>query len=285
MAVCFIHPSQLMRNNKIPSQRRIITFLFFLMITTISFAQPENTGFETVQTYDIQEVRQGIAVDSAYFYAVNTKGIGKYNKKNGKLVREWKDVSGRIIHLDGGVVVNDKLYCAHSNYPEIPMTSSIEIFDTENLEHIGSHSFGIKYGSCTWADYYNDYWWVCFAHYDKFEPQTNKNNRWTVLVKFDETWNELESWTFPAFVLQEFKPMSCSGGSWGPDGNLYVTGHDSAQVYVLQLPEMGSILELKKILKITSEGQGIAWDRYDKNNLYGIIKKNNLVVKSRLLPF
>ncbi|MFZ6038692.1 MAG: hypothetical protein ACOYU1_10755 [Bacteroidota bacterium] len=274
-----------MRKNKIPSQRRIITFLFFLMITTISFAQPENTGFETVQTYDIQEVRQGIAVDSAYFYAVNTKGIGKYNKKNGKLVREWKDVSGRIIHLDGGVVVNDKLYCAHSNYPEIPMTSSIEIFDTENLEHIGSHSFGIKYGSCTWADYYNDYWWVCFAHYDKFEPQTNKNNRWTVLVKFDETWNELESWTFPAFVLQEFKPMSCSGGSWGPDGNLYVTGHDSAQVYVLQLPEMGSILELKKILKITSEGQGIAWDRYDKSNLYGIIKKNNLVVKSRLLPF
>jgi len=274
-----------MRNNKIPGQTAIITFLFFLMITNISSAQPENAGFETVQTYEIPEVRQGVAVDSAYFYAVNTKGIGKYNKKNGKLVTEWKDVSGRIIHLDGGVVVNGKLYCAHSNYPEIPMTSSIEIFDTENFEHVGSHSFGIKYGSCTWADYYNDYWWVCFAHYDKFEPLTNKNNRWTALVKFDENWNELESWIFPEFILQEFKPMSCSGGSWGPDGNLYITGHDSAKVYVLQVPEMGSILGLKKILKITSEGQGIAWDRYDKTNLYGIIKNNNLVIKSRLSPF
>jgi len=105
-----------------------------------------DAAFKTVQTYEIQEARQGIAVDSAYFYAINTKGIGKYTKKNGNLVAEWKDDSGRIIHFDGGVVVNGKLYCAHSNYPEIPMTSSIEIFDTKNLEHIGSHSFGINMG-------------------------------------------------------------------------------------------------------------------------------------------
>jgi hypothetical protein len=79
--------------------------------------------------------------------------------------------------------------------------------------------------------------------------------------------------------------MSCSGGSWGPDGNLYVTGHDSTRVYVLQLPEMGSILALKKILRISSEGQGIAWDRYEKNNLYGIKRKDNLVIRSRLSAF
>jgi len=273
-----------MRNNKI-LKVVIFAFLFFLMIPAVSFSQPGYDGFETVRIYEIQEARQGVAVDSAHFYAINTKGIGKYRKKNGELVAEWKDDSGQIIHFDGGVVVNDKLYCAHSNYPEIPMTSSIEIFDTENLEHLGSHSFGIKYGSCTWADYYNDSWWVCFAHYDKFEPLTNKNNRWTLLVKFDKNWNEQESWTFPVPVLQEFKPMSCSGGSWGPDGNLYVTGHDSARVYVLQLPEMGSTLALKNILKITSEGQGIAWDRYEKNNLYGIIKKRNVVIKSRLSSF
>jgi len=274
-----------MRKNKKFHHTRIILFLLFLLITTISFSQTEDATFKTSQTYEIQEARQGIAVDSAYFYAINTKGIGKYRKKNGDLVAEWKDDSGQIIHFDGGVVVNDKLYCAHSNYPEIPMTSSIEIFDTENLEHLGSHSFGIKYGSCTWADYYNDSWWVCFAHYDKFEPLTNKNNRWTVLVQFNKNWHEQESWTFPETILQEFKPMSCSGGSWGPDGNLYVTGHDSTRVYVLQLPEMGSILALKKILRISSEGQGIAWDRYEKNNLYGIKRKDNLVIRSRLSAF
>ncbi len=270
---------------KIINHKEIILLLLFLLVTGVSFSQPVKVEFETVQTFEIREVRQGIAVDSACFYVINSKGIGKYNKKNGELIKEWRDTTGQIIHFDGGVIVNGKLYCAHSNYPEIPMISSIEIFDNENLGHIGTHSFGIKYGSCTWADYYNGYWWICFAHYDRFESMLGKNNRWTMLVKFDKDWNELGSWTFPQTVLQEFKPMSCSGGSWGPDGNLYVTGHDSARVYVMQLPEMGSVLELKKTLKIRSEGQGIAWDRYDIYHLYGIIKKENSVIKSKLSSF
>jgi hypothetical protein len=255
----------------------------FLMFTNISFSQPEERRFETVQVFEVPEARQGIAVDSGYFYVVNTKSIVKYNKGTGKPVSDWKDNSGRIIHFDSGVIVNKKLYCAHSNYPGIPMASSIEIFDKENLNHIGSHSFGIKYGSCTWIDYYDKYWWACFAHYDKFEPAINKNNSWTVLVKFDESWNEQESWTFPAVVLQKFKPMSCSGGSWGPDGNLYIAGHDSARVYIVRLPKMGSVLDFTGALEIESEGQGIAWDRFEKNNLYGIIKKENRVIKSKLL--
>jgi len=274
-----------MRNIKILNHIGIIPFLFFLMITNISFSQPEGIKFETIQTFETQEARQGIAVDSDYFYTINTKSIGKYHKKTGELISAWKDTSNQIIHFDGGVIVNEKLYCAHSNYPEIPMTSSIEIFNKENLEHIDCHSFGIRYGSCTWADYYHGYWWVCFSNYDKFESVVNKDNSWTVLVKFGENWNELESWTFPAVVLQEFKPMSCSGGSWGPDGNLYITGHDSTKIYVMKLPEMGSVLEFIKPLSIGSEGQGIAWDRYDKNNLYGIVKKENSVIKSKLSLF
>ena len=38
------------------------------------------------------------------------------------------------------------------------MTSSVEIFETEHLTHIESHSFGIAYGSCTWIDRYGGYW-------------------------------------------------------------------------------------------------------------------------------
>ncbi|MEN6295821.1 MAG: hypothetical protein ABFD61_06820 [Chloroherpetonaceae bacterium] len=263
---------------------RTIAFLILFIITNLSFSfsQFRVIKFETIQTFQTNEARQGVAVDSNYFYTINSNSIGKYNKKNGDLISEWKDTTNSIIHFDGGVIVNQKLYCAHSNYPEVPMTSSIEIFNKENLEHISSHSFGIKYGSCTWADYYNDYWWVCFANYDKFEPVINKDNSWTVLIKFDENWNEIESWTFPKKVLQEFKPMSCSGGSWGPDGYLYVTGHDSAKVYVLQLPRMGSVLELVKTMNVGFKGQGIAWDRFDKNCFYGIIKNENVVIKSKL---
>jgi len=69
------------------------------LITTISFSQTEDATFKTVQTYEIQEARQGIAVDSAYFYAINTKGIGKYHKKtvislqNGRTIQDGSSIS------------------------------------------------------------------------------------------------------------------------------------------------------------------------------------------------
>jgi hypothetical protein len=253
-----------------------------LLFSICSFSQGK-VLFKSDLVINTREARQGIAVDAEYFYTVNSTGIGKYNKTTGSFITEWKDTSGRIIHLDGGVVVKNRLYCAHSNFPGIPMTSSIEIFSAKDLNHLGSHSFGIKYGSCTWADFYNNSWWVCFAHYDQFKSLINKGTEWTVLVRFDYSWNEKESWTFPQKIISELKPMSASGGSWGPDGQLYVTGHDSAKVYILQLPDTGSILENKGSVKIGSHGQGIAWDRSDAGKLYGIIRKDNAVIVSELV--
>lgn len=261
----------------------LLLSLFTILLSYTLNSQTIAVRFETVQTYTTNEARQGVAVDSDYFYAINTQSIGKYNKKTSEFVAEWKDTSNQIIHFDSGVIVDDLLYCAHSNYPGIPMTSSIEIFDKNRLVHIGSHSFGIKYGSCTWADYYDNYWWVCFANYDKFENLIHKNNYWTVLVKFDTNWKEVESWTFPKQVLDEFKPMSCSGGSWGPDGNLSVTGHDSTKIYVLKLPQIGSVLELAHTYSVDFPGQGIAWDKFEKDYLYGINKKENQVIKVKLI--
>ena len=258
-------------------------FLFLLIVPEVSLTQNASGKLETIQLFETKEAHQGIAIDEDYFYTINSKSIGKYDKQSGEFILEWVDDSNQIIHLDGGVVVGKKLYCAHSNYPGIPMTSSIEIFNKNTLAHIESHSFGIKYGSCTWADFYEDFWWICFSHYDKFKKELNTDNRWTVLVKFDKNWNELESWVLPEKVLNELKPMSCSGGSWGPDGNLYITGHDSTKVYVMQLPEMGSVLNHINTLQVEINGQGIAWDRHDGNFLYGIIRKKNIVVQSKLL--
>jgi len=260
----------------------VILTISFTILSLISFSQYSEKEFETVQTFETKKAHQGIAVDEKYFYTINTKGIGKYDKSSGEFIAEWNDSTSQVIHFDGGVVIGEKLYCAHSNYPGIPMTSSIEIFNTKTLTHVSSHSFGIQYGSCTWADFYNESWWVCFSHYDNFKEQLNTNTNWTVLVKFDENWQALESWAFPENVLNEFKPMSCSGGSWGPDGNLYVTGHDSTKVYVLQIPEIGSVLQFVKTLKVDFHGQGIVWDRFEKNCLYGINRKQNLVLKSKL---
>lgn len=262
---------------------RLCLLLLILLLSPDSFCQ--SFVFRTDKVFSTREAVQGVAVGKDYFYTINSKGIGKYEKNTGRFINEKKDDSEKIIHLDGGIVVNDKIYCAHSNYPGIPMTSSIEIFSADDLSHTGSHSFGIKYGSCTWADLYDNSWWVCFAHYDQFKNELGKGTESTVLVRFDTNWNEKESWTLPANLIDELRPMSCSGGSWGPDGKLYVTGHDSAKVYILRLPEKGSILEYVSAAAIESHGQGIAWDRTETRSLYGIIRKDNSVVISELMLY
>ena len=263
----------------------------FLIITAIILANIMASAgiltkrkFEQIKTFDIPESRQGIAVDDRVFFAIGTREIGKYDKETGKLIKKWKEKeNGPIIHLDSGVIVDGKLYCAHSNYPGIPMTSSIEVWDPSTLEHIESHSFGIFRGSCTWVDQYKGFWWGAFAHYDKWKAQTLKGTEWTTVVKFDKNWNELESWVFPKEIVDCFRPMSNSGGSWGPDGYLYCTGHDQPKVYLLKIPTSGSQLELVDIVPINNTGQGIAWDRNHPGIIYTIKKQEKKVTVSKLI--
>lgn len=268
---------------KIDIVPRIIstTGLLFILIS-ISSAVEEK--FVELARFQATEARQGIAVDENFIYVIGTREIGKYDKKTFKLLAHWEEKeNGPIIHLDSGVTVDGKLYCAHSNYPGIPMTSSIEIWNPETLEHIDSFSFGIHWGSCTWIDYYDGYWWASFAHYDKWKIQTNKGTEWTTVIKFNEQWQFLQAWVFPEEIVQRFRPMSNSGGSWGADGLLYCTGHDLPELYVIKLPPAGSILELKKIMPIDNLGQGIAWDRNNPGIIYTIRKKDREVVIFKLM--
>jgi hypothetical protein len=245
---------------------------------------PQKRHFEVKQSFKAPEARQGVAVDKDYIYVVGSQQIAKYDKTTHKLVNKWKgDEDGPIRHLDSGVIIDGRLYCAHSNYPDVPMTSSIEIWDAESLEHIGNHSFGIRWGSCTWADFSNGYWYAGFAHYKKWEHLTGKDASWTTVVKFDSNWNALEAWVFPKEVIDRFENMSNSGGSFGPDGLLYCTGHDAPELYVMSFPKMGSELELIEILPIENTGQGIAWDRSKLDYIYCIKKKDRQVFVSELI--
>ena len=267
--------------------KRYITFtlLIFLglALSTFSFCQSNNRKFEELERFNAKEARQGIAVDNKYVYVIGTRAIGKYDKKTHKLIKHWQgEKGGSIIHLDSGVILDGKLYCAHSNYPGVPMTSSVEIWDAATLTHISSHSFGIYRGSCTWVDRHDGFWWVVFSNYEKWKVKTGKGSLWTSLVKFDGDWRELESWVFPSEVIDQFKPMSNSGGSWGPDGFLYCTGHDNPQLYVFQLPQIGSVLKLMEIVPINILGQGIAWDRTNPGIIYGIGKNKRQVVVSKI---
>jgi len=246
------------------------------------FAQ--NVSFEVIEEFAASEARQGIAVDSEFVYVIGSQQIAKYNKVTHELVNKWVGPEeGPIIHLDSGVIIDGKLYCAHSNYPELPMTSSIEVWDVESLEHIDNHSFGINWGSCTWVDKLAGYWYAAFAQYDKWEHASGKGSEWTVVVKFDCQWRHIESWTFPKEVYQKFGHMSNSGGSFGSDGLLYCTGHDNPELYAMAFPKYGSVLELIRIIPIKNSGQGIAWDRFETNRIYGIIKSGRKVIVSKFI--
>jgi hypothetical protein len=54
-------------------------------------------------------------------------------------------------------------------------------------------------------------------------------------------------------------------------------------VYVLKIPDQGSVLELVEIVPLEVYGQGIAWDRTEGKTIYGIRKKNREVVKSEMI--
>lgn len=231
---------------------------------------------EQLQEFNVPEANQAVGADARHFYAIDNQRIGKYDKRTGQLVKRWQgDPKGPLLHLDSALLMDGKLYAAHSNYPDWPMTSSLEIFDTETLEHVGSHSFGIQYGSLTWVDWHAGHWWMTFANYDvplgpNKTPYGHKAN--TLMVKFDKDFRAIEAWTLPKSILERFELMSNSGGSWGPDGYLYLSGHDPAEIYRMRLPKAGSVLELVDVIPMNIRGQGIAWDRSQPGVIYGIIR-------------
>lgn len=236
--------------------------------------------------FDAVDARQGVAVDADHFFAVSNTRITMHDKVSGEALKQWDggpdDGSGRLVHLDGAMVKDGLLYAAHSNYPGTPMTSSVEIWRADTLEHLRSHSFGVLLGSLTWLDYHAGYWWGTFANYDLVqtgEKEPYGTTRATTLVKLDDNFNVLQGWLFPPALHARFTPMSNSGGSWGPDGYLYITGHDHPEVYVVQVPEQGSEVEWLATVKVPPiEGQGIAWDRTSGERLlWGILRRESKV--------
>jgi hypothetical protein len=250
----------------------------------------QNTGHFEAAQFNAREAVQGVAVDDQHFYAIANSAIAKYHRPTGGLLVRWaasRDMP--LKHLNAGVVRDNRLYCAHSNYPEFPPTSSIEVFSCETLEHVDSHSFGIYEGSLTAVDWHQGGWWCVFAHYSEKvnDDPLAKPHSHTSLVKFDSQWRRLAGWVFPEEVLQRFSPHSCSGAVWCSDGALYCTGHDRPEVYRLALPKSGSKLRLLSIEPVPFAGQGISCERglaaaARAEHLWGIVRQERKVIAIEL---
>lgn len=245
---------------------------------------PPAPVYESVELrrYPAEEAGQGAAGHADDFYAIVNTRIGRYSKADGRKLAEWSGDRTQFVHLNACLVVGDDLVCAHSNFPHVPMTSSVEFFDPVTLAHRRSVSLGEQIGSLTWVDWHDGAWWAAFANYDDRGGEPGRDHRYSQLVRFDDQWRRTQSWSFPAEVLARMAPTSTSGGGWGDDGLIYMTGHDAPELYVMRLPEAASTLVHVATVRVGFEGQGWAWDRTERRTLYAISRPRREVVVTQV---
>jgi len=261
--------------------------LYLGLLASTVFAQPPEFDATIVQQFDAFDAYQAVAVDANAFYAINNTRITQHDKRDGRVLQQSavdEAASESLIHLDSGVVLDGKLYAAHSNYPGYPMTSSVEVWDVENLQHLESHQFGVMLGSLTWLDRHEDYWWATFANYDVVQRGMTTaygETKNTVMVQLDDDFQVLQRWSLPEEILRRMSPMSNSGGSWRRDGFLYLSGHDDPEIYVMSAPVEEDELNWHATIRIPGlNGQGIAWDRTTEDNmLWAILRSTRQVLK------
>lgn len=238
-----------------------------------------------IARFPAREAGQAAAADAGRFYAIVNTAIGQYDKQSGELIKRWTSPrQGPIRHLNSCYAEGNELYCANSNFPEVPMASSLEVFDTETMEHSRSYSLGIlDDGSLTWYDRLGDGWIAGYAHYDEDGGLSFKDHSFATISRYDNDWRRLGGWMIPETVIARMQPHAASGGAIGPDGLLYLTGHDRPEMYVLAAPKMGPKLVHIATIDIDIEGQAFAWDKSsDERVVWGISRPNREVRAFRL---
>lgn len=244
--------------------------------------EPLRLEAETLKEFSAPEADQGVAVDDAFFYAVDNSVIAKYALADGTRMAEWQDSGGSIQHLNSCYALRDLLWCANSNYPDAPMGSSIEVFDAETLEHRASHSLGMmEEGSLTWFSPTKNGFIAGFAHYDE-KGVPYKDHRYSSVIAFDRQWRRTGGWLFPQSVTDRLAPHAASGGTIGPDGRLYVTGHDRPEMYVFEAPLRGPYLVHVATIVLEIEGQAFSFAPGEQGIVFAIDRGKGLVRRIRL---
>jgi hypothetical protein len=240
----------------------------------------------TLRTYDAPEADQGVAADPRHFYVIDNTVLAKYEIASGRLLDRWigpKD--GLIRHMNSCLVDRGRLWCANSNYSLTPMGSSVEIFDTATLDHVDTHSLGLTdEGSLTWFDRYRDGWIAGFAHYDERGGVPFKNHTFSSVVTFDAEWRRTGGWLFPSTAIERMAPHAASGGAIGPDGWLYLLGHDRPEMYVVARPSMGPTLIHLATIDLEAEGQAFCWAQDGSRTIFAIDRRKHLVRTIEIPP-
>jgi len=245
-------------------------------------AAPVTLAANEIERFEAEEARQGVVADKRHVYAISNAQIGKYDRTTRKRIAVWEGDPKLFKHMNSCILKGAEIVCAASNYPEVPQASSIEWFDAVRMTHVRTHSLGPGRGSLTWLDWHDGSWWACFANYSNKGGEPGRDHKLTTLVRYSPQFVEQGAWLFPETVLERFAPYSSSGGIWGKDGLLYVTGHDRPELYALQLPDAGSTLQYVATIAIPTNGQAIAWENGSDRVMWSIERKEKAVVAVRV---
>lgn len=226
------------------------------------------------------EANQGVTADARSVYAVDNSTIARYDKRTGRREAAWRGDPARFKHVNSCIRSGPDLVCAASNYPDTPMRSQLLWIDARTMHLKRVRDLGAGYGSLTWADRHLGDWWLGWANYDGKGGEPGRDHRATVLVRYDAQFRERRRYAFPDTVLARFAPRSSSGGAWGRDGLLYVTGHDLPELYVLRVA--GDRLVHIATIATPTGGQAIGWDPAATRTLWSIERKRAELVASKV---
>jgi hypothetical protein len=253
-----------------------------VLIPSLLLAAVASLQATEIRRIPAADAGQGVASDGRYLYAIDNHSIAKLDAATAKEVARWDGDPAIYPHINSCAIDRTILVCAASNFPTTPMTSMIERFEAKSLRHISTQPLGHGYGSLTWVVQHDGDWWACFANYDGRGGEPGRDHRYTTLVRYDRDWQEKAQWHFPPEILERMAPKSASGGAWGDDGLLYVTGHDRPELYALRVPEGGGVLQLVATIATPTGGQAIDWGRASPRMLWSIERTTRELVASRI---
>ena len=72
-------------------------------------------------------------------------------------------------------------------------------------------------------------------------------------------------------------PYAASGGAIGPDGWLYLLGHDRPEMYVVARPSMGPTLIHIATIDLEAEGQAFSWAQDGSRTVFTVDRRKGLV--------
>jgi hypothetical protein len=234
---------------------------------------------ETVRRIGAPEADQGAVLGKSDVYAVDNSVIAKYDLKTGAKTAEFVDAERLLRHMNSCLLFGGDLMCANSNYSQLPMGSSVEIFDPKTLEYRGSHSMGLMdEGSLVWFDAIADGWLVGFAHYDGEKGTGFKDHSYASVITMDKDWRRTGGWLFPQEAMARMAPHAASGGAIGPDGLLYVLGHDRPEMYVFAKPLRGPVLQHVATIGVEAEGQAFAFAADGSRRIAAVDRRKGYVL-------